>query len=114
MKTKDLIKIDGVKCLTQNLDLSSEVNELYISDLLSWVMGHAKDDNTVLLTVLNSINVIAVAVLLDFSAVVFCEGVIPTQDVINKAIEEGIPLFTTDTSSSKLAKAIWEYKSKNE
>ncbi len=45
----------------------------YCSDLLSWVMGHAKPDN-VWVTIMTNKNVLAVASLLDVSVVIICEN----------------------------------------
>ena len=111
MKVMDLLKIDKIRCVTPEVSLDKPIVNLYSSDLLSWVMGHVREENTVLLTVLNSVNVIAVAVLLDLSAVIFCDGVMPSEDVIAKAKEENIPLFTTDISSAQAVKVIVRYES---
>jgi len=89
-------------------DSTKEITDIYTSDLLSWVMGHVKNQGTILLTVLNSINLIAVSTLLDLSAIIFSEGVTPTEDIINKAKEEGINLFKTKDTSFGAA-----YKIKN-
>ncbi len=107
----DLLKIDEIRCVTPEVPLDKPIISLYSSDLLSWVMGHVREENIALLTVLNSINIIAVAVLLDLSAVIFCDGVIPSEDVIAKAKAEKIPLFTTDISSAQAIKVIDRYES---
>ncbi|MDD3170784.1 MAG: AraC family transcriptional regulator [Bacilli bacterium] len=111
MIVKDLVKIEEIECITPNVDLTKPIKGMYVSDLLSWVMGHAKEENTVLLTVLNSLNVVAVAVLLDFSAVIFCEDVTPNEEIVVKANSENIPLFKTSLSSADTLKLIWEYES---
>ncbi|HKM29280.1 MAG TPA: AraC family transcriptional regulator [Bacilli bacterium] len=111
MEVRDLLKINNITCITSGIDLTKPISSLYASDLLSWVMGHVREENTVLLTVLNSINIIAVAVLLDLSAVIFCDGVEPSKDIVAKAIAEKIPLFITDFSSAQSIKAIDRYES---
>ena len=78
---------------------SQEIKDLYTGDLLSWVMGHVRSEESVLLTVLNTVNLIAVATLLDLSAIVFCEGVMPSSDVIEKANEEGVCLFVSNDTT---------------
>ena len=110
MRVEDLLKIDGVKLVNDVSILSTEINNIYISDLLSWVMGHVREEGVCFLTILNSINIIAVASLLEMSAVVFCEGVIPSKEVIDKATEEKIPLFSTSLSTAQLAKEIYKYE----
>jgi len=50
------------------------VSGAYIGDLLSWVMGRANEDNA-WITIMNNINVIAVASLSDVACVILAEGV---------------------------------------
>ena len=99
MKVADLYTIDGIKPVSSDIDLDRDILDLYTGDLLSWVMGHARGDDVCLLTVLNTINVIAVATLLDLSCIIFCEDVMPTQDIIDKANSEGINLFTSSDTT---------------
>lgn len=111
MEVKDLLKIAKIRCITPEIPLGKPIANLYASDLLSWVMGHVREENTVLLTILNSVNIIAVAVLLDLAAVIFCDGVEPSEDVIAKAKMEKIPLFATENSSAQTVKVIDRYES---
>lgn len=110
MKVKDILKIDFLKVLTEDDTFDNEINDLYTSDLLSWVMGHVHQDKVCLLTVLNTINAVAVATLLDMSAIIFCEGVIPTSDIIAKANEEGVAILTSPYSSIATAREIIKYE----
>lgn len=106
MIIKDLLKIDGLKLLNNPDDLTREIKDLYTSDLLSWVMGHVREEGTVLLTVLNTINAVAVATLLDMPAIIFCEKVVPTADILKKADEENIAIFSSMESTFHTAKEI--------
>lgn len=99
IKVEDIIKNNDFQLITKNGDLSRTINDIYTGDLLSWVMGHVHEEGTALLTVLNSVNLIAVATLLDLSCIVFCEGVMPSEDVINKAIEEEITLIVSNDTT---------------
>ena len=107
MKIENFLTIKDLQLLTK-LPIERDVNDIYCCDLLSFVLGHVKEKNTMLITIINSMNVIAVASLLEMSAVVFCEGVTPSEKIIEKAIEEKILLFKTDLSSAKLLKVIYE------
>ncbi len=69
-----------------------EVEGIYIGDLLSWVMGRAKE-NDAWITIMSNINVVAVAALSDVSCVVLAEDVKLTDDVIEKANEKGINIL---------------------
>lgn len=99
MKVSSLLEIDGIKLVSEENDFDRDIGDLYTGDLLSWVMGHARGDDVCLLTVLNTINVIAVATLLDLSCIIFCEDVYPTQDIIDKANKEGINLFSSNDTT---------------
>lgn len=109
MLVKDLKQIDALTLLSSVDTEVNEINDLYTSDLLSWVMGHVHEEKMCLLTVLNTINAVAVATLLDMSAIIFCDGVIPTDDIIAKANEEGIAILTSKLSSMATAKEILKY-----
>ena len=109
MLVKDLAHLESLQILSNEETLDNEINDLYTSDLLSWVMGHVHEEKMCLLTVLNTINAVAVATLLDMSAIIFCDGVIPTDDIIAKANEEGIAILTSKLSSMATAKEILKH-----
>ena len=71
------------------------IDGVYIGDLLSWVMGRAREDNA-WITIMSNINVIAVATLADVSCVIFAEGVAPEQDIIDLATEKGVNLLRSN------------------
>lgn len=77
----------------------------YCGDLLSWVMGKA-DSECAWLTVMNNINVAAVAVLRDVSCIILAEGVKPDDNLLNKARTEDLALYGSDINSFKLAISI--------
>ena len=77
-----------------NPDGEREVCGVYIGDLLSWVMGRAKADNA-WITIMSNMNVIAVASLSDVSCVIFAEGVMPDEAVIETAKNRGINLISS-------------------
>lgn len=73
MKVKDLI--DGKSIKEINLsDPEREISGVYIGDLLSWVMGRAKE-NDAWITIMSNINVAAVASLADVACVILAENV---------------------------------------
>lgn len=108
MKTSDLQNIADLKLINKGNDLP--INDFYSCDLLSFVLGHATVDNSCLITIITSMNVIAVASLLNYSAIIFPEGVNPKEDVINKANEENIALYSSNLSALKIYKEILMYE----
>ena len=101
MKTSELkeLRFEPINDLPER-----EIAGGFCGDLLSWVMGRA-EENQVWFTVMANINVVAVATLADFAAVVFCHGVRPADEIIQKATEEGIPLFVTEHTEYGAAEA---------
>ena len=66
----------------------------YVSDLLSDVMGHAPPES-VLITVQNHVNTIAVCTLADIRAVLICHGRGIPDDMLAAARREGVALLRT-------------------
>lgn len=109
MKLNECIKIlnnkeECIVLINQN-ECFQGIENVYIGDLLSHVMANGKD-GALWLTVQRHVNVIAVAELNDFSAIVFVEGVIPEEDTIKKANELNIPLLTTKLDAFLLIKEL--------
>lgn len=99
--TKKILIDSGYTLLNELFD--EEFNGFYAGDLLSFVMSHAKSGN-ILLTITNNLNSIAVAELLELPGIIFCEGVKPTEEMINKASEERISLFITTKNKVEIIK----------
>lgn len=109
MKITDLLKIDNIVSLN-NIKPDAVIDDFFVCDLLSWVTGHVKKDNTALITINCSFNVIAVATLLNIPCIIFCDDVTPKIELINKANEEGITLFAYPYSSFSLVRKINNYE----
>jgi len=82
-------------------DGDREVEGFYAGDLLSWVMGRANAGN-VWFTIMNNVNVLAVASLVDLSAVVLAEGVTLSEKDAAAALEKGINVFSSDKNTFEL------------
>lgn len=76
-------------------DGDREISCGYAGDLLGFVMVSAPK-NSVWFTVMTSVNVCGVAAATDCSAVIVCEGSVPTEDLFVSAKEHGVNLFTTE------------------
>ena len=94
MKVKDILNSNELLLISDESGLNNNVKGMFASDLLSHVMGNASESN-VLVTVLNNINVLGVASLLDLSCVIFSHNVKVNEEIINKANELNIPLLKT-------------------
>ena len=108
MTLQEVIDQLNLNVLTQPANFS-EVTPTggYTSDLLSCVMAGAKK-GTVWVTLQAHLNIVAVAALLEMSAVIITEGAQPEVETIQKANEEGITLLSTDKQSFEMAGRLWE------
>ncbi len=79
----------------------------YTSDLLSCVMSGAVHQS-VWVTLQAHINIVAVATLLDLSAIIITEGAKPDENTLAKANEEGINLFSTEETSFAISGKLWQ------
>jgi hypothetical protein len=79
----------------------------YTSDLLSCVMAGAKR-GAIWVTLQAHTNIVAVAALLEMSAVIITEGAQPDQATLDKAQHEGIILFSTDKFTYEVVGRLWE------
>ena len=101
MKTTDLPAI--LSCTPQYEGYASkDVTGGYTSDLLSDVMSKAKEGNA-LVTIQAHKNTIAVASMLELSAVVICNDRPIPQDMIDAARNENIPLFLTSRTQFEVS-----------
>ena len=85
----------------------AEINFAYSGDLLSDVMGHCGDES-VLITIQNHLNAIAVCTLAGIEAVVICQGRPVPDDMKAAAEREGIGIVTTDLSQFASSVALAE------
>jgi hypothetical protein len=77
----------------------------YACDLLSWVISRAGMDD-VWFTILNSINVIAVATLTECACVMLTEGVGMDQQVLDRAREKSVTVLSTDLPTWEASAAL--------
>ena len=95
MKFAEIAERLGGKTAVENTD--GEIAAAYTSDLLSDVMGHCGDES-VLITIQNHLNAIAVCTLAGIEGIVLCHDRQPPDDMIEAAKREGIGIMTTSLS----------------
>ncbi|MCS7059849.1 MAG: serine kinase [Anaerolineae bacterium] len=108
MTLQDIIQQLDLTVLTQQKDFSAIAPASgYASDLLSCVMAGAKR-KSIWVTLQAHANIVAVAALLDLSAVIVTEGALPDPSAIVKANEEGIVLLSTPRPTFEIVGRLWE------
>jgi hypothetical protein len=108
MTLQEVIKKLDLVVLTEPRDFSQELpSGGYASDLLSCVMAGAKN-RAIWVTLQAHINIVAVAALLDLSAVIITEGAMPDPATLQKANEQSITLLSTSLSTFTVVGRLWE------
>ncbi len=101
MKLSDIVEKLGLTVKTGADRLDVEVTDGYASDMLSDVMGHAKE-GSVWITLQVHQNIVAVAVMKSLAAIILIKGREPDEETLAKAEAEGIPILTTELSAFAL------------
>jgi predicted transcriptional regulator len=107
MKLQEIIRELNLKSFTNNETLDVEVNDAYVSDLLSDVMGKSKAGQ-LWITIQNHKNVIAVAALKDLSGVIFINGIEPGEDLIQLANSKELALLGTNMATYELVGKLYQ------
>ena len=107
MKVSDLIKEFNLEIFAGEQNINNEITDGYTSDLLSDVMGFAKEGD-IWVTLQNHKNVVAIASLKDISAIVLVKGIKPEKETIEHANNEGIPLLGTNETTFSISGKIYK------
>ncbi len=109
IKLREICDRLNLDLLTPGMEelLDKEVEHVYISNLLSDVLANAIKDS-ILITLQTHINVIAVCVHAELSAVIFTQSRKPESNVIEKARQEKILLFTSSETAFNIAGKLYE------
>ena len=105
MTVKDIAAIDGVAVAAGSGGLDRDVSSVYICDLLSFAMSKAPADSA-WITVMNNINVMAVAALADVACVLLCEGAQPDAPSVAKAESLDLAILTSERPAFAIGQAI--------
>jgi len=108
MNLQQIIESFELKPLTEPQEYSAiEPTCGYASDLLSCVMAGAPK-KSLWVTLQAHGNIVAVATLLDLSAIIITEGAQPDQTTIDKAREENVILLSTEAPTFYVIGKLWE------
>lgn len=101
MTVKDLVEGLGLEVIV-GADLDREISGGSVSDLLSHVMASGKEGN-VWITLQSHQNIIAVASLLNFAAIIIACGVKAEPNTVEKAQKEGVNLLASEEEIYRVA-----------
>jgi hypothetical protein len=103
MTTAEIAELINAKTVVDND--KADISAAYTSDLLSDVMGHCKDES-VLITIQNHLNTIAVCTLVGVEAIVICHNRPVPDDMLEAAKREGVAILTTPMSQFEASIAL--------
>jgi predicted transcriptional regulator len=110
MRVADLVANLKLTVYSGGKGLVKDIKGGYVSDLLSDVMGNARDGQ-VWITLQTHKNIMAVASLKDLSAIILVKGLKPDQDTIIKSDEEEIPILGTEDETFIVSGKLYEFLS---
>jgi serine kinase of HPr protein (carbohydrate metabolism regulator) len=113
MKVKDLVDSLGLVIYSGKEGLQREVTGGYASDLLSDVMGHAKEGQ-IWVTLQTHKNVMAIASLKDLAAVILVKNNQPDADTLEQSNEEDVPVLGTSKPAFEISGELYQILKKNE
>jgi hypothetical protein len=107
MTVGDLCGKLSLTVLTCEDKLGRETGGCYIGDLLSWVMGRARE-GAAWITVMGNVNAVAVAKLADLSCIILCENASLDADAKAQATANGIVILSGQEPAYVLAVRLYE------
>ncbi len=107
MTVQDLINELHLTVFCGQENSNREIKGGYTSDLLSDVMGFAKEGQ-VWITLQTHKNVLAIASLKELSAILLVKGNKPEDDMLEQAKEEGIPVLGTTEQTFETAGKVYQ------
>ena len=99
MKISDILEPCSLKLITG--DPERTISGFYACDLLSWVISHAKEGD-LWVTVMNNINILAVASPVDVACIVIPEDIEIPDSLTEKAREREVTLLSTPLQAAEL------------
>lgn len=107
MKVSELVEKLDLKVFSGKKGLDREVTGGYVSDLLSDVMGNAREGQ-VWATLQIHQNVLAIASLKDLAAVILVNGLEPHEHTVRHSEDENIPILGTSMSTFEISGRLYQ------
>lgn len=109
--TEQIVKELKLQVFTGEDLAATDLRGGYVSDLLSDVMGHAREGE-LWITLQSHVNVVAIASLKELAAVLLVKGIQPERTVVEKAGEEGVVLLGTSEDAFTIAGKLYQLLNK--
>lgn len=107
MKLSSIVENLSLEVKTGKDNLQNNVTGVYISDLLSDVMGNSKEGN-IWITLQTHLNIVAVAGLKNLSGIIIINNRQMQEDVLQKAESEKITIMSTPLPAFEVAGKLYQ------
>jgi predicted transcriptional regulator len=107
MTVQEITEALNLAIYTAGAGMEREIEGGYVSDLLSDVMGFAREGE-VWITLQSHVNVVAIASLKELAAIILVKDIKPDEAVLEKAEEEGIPVLGTGEETFVLSGKLFQ------
>jgi predicted transcriptional regulator len=107
MKVSEIVEKLDLKVYSGQKGLDREISGGYVSDLLSDVMGNAREGE-VWITLQVHQNVMAIASLKDLAAVILVNNLEPLENTVRHSNDENIPVLGTSLSTFEIAGKLYQ------
>lgn len=107
MKLNKIMEAARLTPASPKMEVPAEFDGVYVGDLLSRAMSRVEADS-LWLTIMNNINVIAVASLADAAAVILCEDVRLTDEALEAACSKDVCVLYSPLGAYELCTAIYQ------
>lgn len=107
MNLSDVVETLSLEVMTGTDCLQNNITGVYVSDLLSDVMGHSKEGN-IWITLQTHLNIVAVAGLKNLSGIIIVGNRKLPEEVLHKAETEKILLMTTSMQAFEVAGKLYQ------
>ena len=111
MNLSDVVETLSLEVMTGKDSLQNNVTGVYVSDLLSDVMGNSKEGN-IWITLQTHLNIVAVAGLKNLSGIIIVGNRQLPEEVLQKAETEKILLMTTPMQAFEVAGKLYQMLNK--
>jgi len=102
MRLKEIVEKLNLEVRANVHELDKEVNNGYISDLLSDVLANS-EENDLWITLQIHPNIVAIASMKGLTGIVIINGREPEEETIKKAEEENIPIMVSSMTAFELS-----------
>ncbi len=102
MKLSQIVEKFNLKVVCNAINLDVEVNNGYVSDLLSDVLANS-EENDLWITLQIHHNIVAIASMKGLSGIVIINGREPEEETVKKAQEKGVAIMVSQMTAFELS-----------